>query len=87
MCAIGQDCDTVVVALVGGGIEACRPDSSGDQFTAVHASVGAAAQQQHRAGHPVGDGRQDQGTAHGRADTDVADLGGGPGGDGDEGDY
>jgi hypothetical protein len=39
--AIGQDRSTVVVALAGGGIEACRPDSGGDQFAAVDAGVGA----------------------------------------------
>jgi hypothetical protein len=39
--AIGQDRSAVVVALAGGGIEACRPDSGGDQFAAVDAGVGA----------------------------------------------
>lgn len=40
MGAIGQDRAAVGVALAGGWIEACRPDSSGDQFAAVDAGVG-----------------------------------------------
>src|SRR5271163_94787 len=81
---IGQRGVGRVTVLVDGALdEACRAHSDEDHL----APVVAAAQQQHSAGHPVGDGRQDQGAAHGCADTDVADLGGGPGGDGDEGDY
>ena len=83
--AIGQDRSAVVVALAGGEIAACRPDSGGDQFVGAGVGVGAAAQQQHGTGHPVGDGGEDQRAAHGCADTDVADLGGGAGRDGDEG--